>query len=112
MWRLVAAVVGALGLTGVAAAVDDGPCPPDRAAWIASAGEAAPSDAGGDDAPSRMSVRGQKLAGRPMNRSEAGLSWALGRHLAVELNYARNAFPPMMPNDHDDGLITRLKLGF
>jgi hypothetical protein len=110
MWRksvAVAGVVFALGATQ-AMAVGEGPCPPDRAAWVASTGDE-PVEA---DAPSRLHLRGQKVAARPLNRSEAGVSWSLSPKIAVELNYARNAFPPMFANDHDDGLITRLKLGF
>lgn len=64
------------------------------------------------DAPGRVEVRGRKIAARPVSRSEAGVSWSLGPRLALEFDYARNAFPPLMPNDHDDGLIGRLKLGF
>jgi hypothetical protein len=103
----VAGLVFALGATQAVAA-DEGPCPPDRAAWMASTLDD-PVEAG---APSRLHVRGQKVAARPLNRSEAGVSWSLSPKIALELNYARNAFPPMFANDHDDGLITRLKLGF
>lgn len=111
MWRtcfVVAGVVALLAQATPGTAADEGPCPPDHAAWAASTSEVAPP-AG---TPSRLHVRGQKVAALPLTRSEAGLSWSLSPQVALEFNYSRNAFPPMFANDHDDGLMTRLKLGF
>jgi hypothetical protein len=111
MWRTFVAAAGVVSMVGTTAALGapEGPCPPDRAAWVASAPEAAAADAAES---SRLHLRGQKVAARPVNRAEAGVSWSLSPKVALELNYARNAFPPMFANDHDDGLMTRLKLGF
>ena len=47
-----------------------------------------------------------------LRRSEAGIAWSLSPKVAVELNYERSALPPMMPRDHDDGFLTRLRIGF
>ena len=33
-------------------------------------------------------------------------------HVSVQLNYERTAEPPMMSYDHDDGFLTRLRVGF
>jgi len=32
--------------------------------------------------------------------------------VTLELNYERSALGPTMRHDHDDGILTRLKLGF
>jgi hypothetical protein len=62
--------------------------------------------------PSRLRLRGQKWAGRQLQRSEAGLAWSVSPQVTLELNYERSALAPMMRRDHDDGILTRLKLGF
>jgi len=61
---------------------------------------------------SPLRVEGQKLSAPHFQRSEAGVSWSLGGGLAVQLHYERSAYAPMMHQDHDDGILTRLKLAF
>ena len=109
-WTKVAAAVGVAVLTSGTSVLAVGePCPPDRSAELMVEG---PPPAESDAAPSRVHLRGGKVLARPLQRSEAGLSYSLSEKVAVELNYARNAFPPMFQNDHDDGILTRLRFGF
>jgi hypothetical protein len=64
-------------------------------------------------APRKLSMNGQKFGGVPFSkRTEAGLSWALDSRVSIQLNYARTTHAPMMPFDHDDGIMTRLRVGF
>jgi len=59
-----------------------------------------------------VSVAGQKY-GAPLGaRTEAGVEWKLDSHVSIQLNYERTAQAPMMPSDHDDGLLTRLRVKF
>lgn len=60
----------------------------------------------------RLSLNGQKFGAPLTKRTEAGLSWALDSRVSIQLNYARTQQAPMMPFDHDDGIMTRLKVGF
>lgn len=107
-WTSVVAAVGVTILTsGSAVLAANEPCPAEQSAELMAEG-VPPAES----VPSRLSIRGQKVLARPLQRSEAGLSLALSPTIAVELNYARNAFPPMFQNDHDDGILTRLRLGF
>lgn len=85
------------------------PCPPDREATLGAMSEAPPAPA---RPASSLHLQGQKIVARQLQRSEAGLSWALGPKLSLELDYERSALAPMMPHDHDDGFLTRLKIGF
>lgn len=57
-------------------------------------------------------VGGLKSKGPKLNRSEAGITVALGKGLAFQLHYERTAQAPMMRRDHDDGFLTRLRLTF
>ncbi|HZP41631.1 MAG TPA: hypothetical protein VFD84_08955 [Candidatus Binatia bacterium] len=115
-----AGVVGVALLTGAAciaadspivasleavAANDEGPCPPDRES-------AAPPAAPPQAAPSPLRLRGQKVTGPQLQRSEAGFSWSLGPKLTLEFDYERSGLAPMMSRDHDDGFLTRFKIGF
>lgn len=61
---------------------------------------------------SRLRLGGQKFAAPSGKRTEAGVSWALDSHVSVQLNYQRTSEPPMMSFDHDDGILTRLRVGF
>ncbi len=102
--RVLIAVVGALlvaGATAVRAA--------DRPA-AASAPAAAPAAPAA--APSTLRLRGQKLGLPQFQRTEAGLAWTLQPWVTLELNYERSPLGPTMRHDHDDGILTRLKLGF
>jgi hypothetical protein len=61
---------------------------------------------------SRLRLGGQKFAAPSGKRTEAGVTWALDSHVSVQLNYQRTSEPPMMAFDHDDGILTRLRVGF
>jgi hypothetical protein len=60
----------------------------------------------------RLRLSGQKTEVKPTSRTEAGMLWALSDHLSLQLNFARTANPPTRPQDHEDGFLTRLRLGF
>ena len=60
----------------------------------------------------RLSVKGQKYGLPGSKRTEAGVEWALDSRVSVQLNYERTSQPPMMAFDHDDGILTRLRIGF
>ena len=55
---------------------------------------------------------GQKLRGPQLERSEAGVTLSLFPSVAVQLHYERTARSPLMRGDHDDGVLTRLRLRF
>jgi len=59
-----------------------------------------------------LGVVGSKLRSPQTKMSEAGLTWSVSNHLTLNLCYERTAYAPMMPHDHDDGIMTGLKLGF
>jgi len=62
----------------------------------------------------RLSLSGQKY-GTPFafsKRTEAGVTWVLDSRVSIQLNYERTSQVPMMPFDHDDGIMTRLRVGF
>jgi hypothetical protein len=63
-------------------------------------------------APRRFHLQGQKYAAPLSRRTEAGVEWALDSHVSIQLNYERTAQAPMMPVDHDDGFLTRLRVSF
>ena len=62
--------------------------------------------------PSSVHIEGLKIAAPHFQRSEAGVAWSLGGGLSLQLHYERGAYAPMMRQDHDDGILTRLKLSF
>jgi len=62
--------------------------------------------------PARVTFGGQLSTAPGFERSEAGITWSLGEHLAVQLNYARTIIEPLTHGNHDDGVLTRLRLGF
>ena len=61
---------------------------------------------------SRLHVGGQKWVAPQLRRSEAGVTWSLSPRVTVEFNYERSALAPTMLHDHDDGFLTRLRIGF
>ena len=60
----------------------------------------------------RLGLVGLKLRAPQTRTSEAGITWALSDRVTLNLTYERTAYAPMMPHDHDDGILTGLKLGF
>lgn len=63
-------------------------------------------------APSRIGVVGRKYAAPQTRMTEAGLTWSVSERLSLHLSYERTAFAPIMSKDHDDGILTGLKVGF
>jgi hypothetical protein len=61
---------------------------------------------------SRLGVVGRKYAGPQTRMTEAGVTWAVSDRLSFHLSYERTAFAPVMSKDHDDGILTGLKVGF
>ncbi len=59
-----------------------------------------------------LGVVGHKLRSPQTKMSEAGLTWSLSNHVTLNLSYERTAYAPLMPRDHDDGIMTGVKLGF
>jgi hypothetical protein len=60
----------------------------------------------------RFSLKGQKYNAPFSKRTEAGVEWAFDSHVSIQLNYERTAQAPTMSFDHDDGILTRLRVGF
>jgi hypothetical protein len=59
-----------------------------------------------------LGVEGRKLRSPQTKMSEAGLTWSLSDHVTLNLSYERTAYAPLMPRDHDDGILTGVKVGF
>ena len=57
-------------------------------------------------------VVGQKYAAPQTRMSQAGVLWSLSKHLSLQLSYERTAYAPLMPQDHDNGIVTGLRVGF
>jgi hypothetical protein len=62
--------------------------------------------------PPRLQVNGQRYGSPVGRRTEAGLSWALDSHVSIQLNWARTAQVPLMPDATDNGILARLRFGF
>jgi hypothetical protein len=61
----------------------------------------------------RSLLKGGKYgAGGADKRTEAGVEWALDSRVSLQLNYERTSQSPMMPFDHDNGILTRVRIGF
>ncbi len=60
----------------------------------------------------RFRLKGEKFGAPLTGRTEAGVEWALDSRVSIQLNYERTAQAPMMPFDHDNGILTRLRIGF
>jgi hypothetical protein len=44
--------------------------------------------------------------------SQAGVTWPITNHVALHLSYERTGYAPIMRFDHDDGIMTGVKIGF
>ena len=125
-WRTVVAVVGVALAAGTTCATAgslpvvastqaatpsarDGQPSPGRAVAIDSADSFPPPTT---PSSSRVQLHGQKWSAPQLQRSEAGIAWSPRPRVTLELNYERSALGPTMRHDHDDGIFTRLKLGF
>ena len=60
----------------------------------------------------RFRLNGEKYRAPLTGRTEAGVEWALDSRVSIQLNYERTAEAPMMPFDHDNGILTRLRIRF
>ncbi len=61
----------------------------------------------------KVALKGGKYgAGGADKRTEAGVEWALDSRVSLQLNYERTSQSPMMPFDHDNGILTRVRIGF
>jgi len=61
----------------------------------------------------KVLLKGDKYgAGGADKRTEAGVEWALDSRVSLQLNYERTSQSPMMPFDHDNGILTRVRIGF
>jgi hypothetical protein len=63
-------------------------------------------------AKSRFSLVGQKYLAPQTRMSEAGVAWSINHRVSLELNYERTGYGPTMSFDHDNGILTALKIGF
>ena len=62
--------------------------------------------------PSRLGVAGLKYKAPQTRMSQAGVTWSLTDRVSLQLSYERTAYAPTMAKDHDDGILTGVKLGF
>ena len=61
---------------------------------------------------SRFGLAGMRSVDRQTRMSEAGVTWSLNPRVKLRLSYERTAFAPLMPHDHDDGILTGIRFGF
>src|SRR5207245_11211306 len=94
------------GTQAATPSASDGQPSPGRVAAIDSAVSLPPPSS------SPVQLRGQKWSAPQLQRSEAGIAWSPRPRVTLELNYERSALGPTMRHDHDDGIFTRLELGF
>jgi hypothetical protein len=59
-----------------------------------------------------LGLVGRRLRGPQTGMSEAGITFAFGKRVTLDLSYERTSYAPLMPHDHDDGILTALKIGF
>jgi hypothetical protein len=55
---------------------------------------------------------GLKSRAPQLRQSEAGVTLSLTQNVAFQLHYERTALAPTMRRDHDDGILTRLRVSF
>ena len=60
----------------------------------------------------RFALIGQKIQAPQTRMSEAGIAWSINRRVTLELSYERTGYAPIMRFDHDDGIMTAVKIGF
>ena len=66
-----------------------------------------------DPAPSPwLALDGEQSATPGLQRSETGITWSVGEHIALRLTYARTGHAPPMHGDHDNGVFTHLRFAF
>jgi len=60
----------------------------------------------------RLGFVGRKLQAPQTRMSEAGVTWSVSKHVTLNLSYERTGYAPVMSRDHDDGILTGVKVGF
>jgi hypothetical protein len=60
----------------------------------------------------RFGVIGEKYRGPQTRMSAAGVTWSFTKRVMLELTYERTGYAPIMPVDHDDGIMTGIKINF
>jgi len=71
-----------------------------------------PAPPADEQSPSRLGIVGLKYAAPQTRMTQAGVVWSVSDRLSLHLSYERTAFAPVMSKDHDDGILTGLKVGF
>jgi hypothetical protein len=105
-WRKVVAVAG-LALAVYAPAGFAGQPPTALPSTVTAHPVASPAHR-----PSRLRLAAQKFTAPQFQRSEAGIGWSLSERMTIQLDYERGAYGPLMHQDHDNGILTTLRLGF
>ena len=60
----------------------------------------------------RLGFTGQKDQAPQTQMSQAGVTWSVNNQLLLQLMYERTGYAPVMPFDHDDGIMTGIKIRF
>jgi hypothetical protein len=60
----------------------------------------------------RLGFVGQKTAAPQTRMSQAGVTWSVSDSVKLQLSYERTGYAPTMARDHDDGILTGVRLGF
>jgi hypothetical protein len=60
----------------------------------------------------QLGIAGQKDRAPATRMSQASVTWSLSERLLFHLSYERTAFAPTMAKDHDDGILTGVKVRF
>jgi hypothetical protein len=60
----------------------------------------------------RFGVAGYRVRAPQTKMSEAGITFAFTKRITLNLSYERTAYAPLMRHDHDDGILTGVKIGF
>ena len=55
---------------------------------------------------------GGKYQAPQTRMSQAGVTLPISNHVSLHLSYERTGYAPIMRFDHDDGIMTGVKIGF
>jgi hypothetical protein len=59
-----------------------------------------------------LGLIGGKYQAPQTRMSQAGVAWPISNHVSLHLSYERTGYAPIMRFDHDDGIMTGVKIGF
>ena len=59
-----------------------------------------------------LTLDGEESSAPGLRRSETGITWSVGEHVAVQLTYARTGNAPPMHREYDNGVFTHLRFAF